>query len=38
MNYHYWTQPLPNKFAWFIDKMPEDFHKASCAIALFIQV
>lgn len=38
MNYHYWTQPLPNKFAWFMDKMPEDFHKASCAIALFIQV
>ena len=38
MNYHYWTQPLPNKFAWFIDKMPEDFHKASCAIALLIQV
>ena len=38
MNYHYWTQPLPNKIAWHIDKMSEDFHKASCAIALAIQV
>ena len=38
MSYHYWTQPLPNKFAWYMDKMSEDFHKLSCGIALLIQV
>lgn len=30
--YHYLTQPLPNTVAWYIQKMPEWFHRLSCLI------
>ncbi len=33
--FHYQTQPLPNKFAWYIYKWPLCFHKVSC---LFMHV
>src|SRR5687767_15009658 len=23
MNYHYWTQPLPNPVSWYINRMPD---------------
>ncbi len=30
--YHYLTQPLPNATAWYMQKLPQWFHKASCII------
>lgn len=36
--YHYFTQPLPNTTAWFVQKLPMWFHKLSCVIMLFIEI
>ncbi|MGI9534817.1 MAG: lipase maturation factor family protein [Thermodesulfobacteriota bacterium] len=37
LNFHYFTQPLPNPVAWYIHQLPEFFHKISVAIILFIE-
>ncbi len=29
LDYHYWTQPLPNMFAWYAAKLPEWFQRGS---------
>ncbi len=31
LDYHYWTQPIPNGLAWFAAKLPEWAQRASCA-------
>jgi hypothetical protein len=38
LNFHYFTQPLPNQVAWYIHQLPEWFHKISVAIMLFIEI
>ena len=38
MNYHYWTQPLPNPVAYFLHKSPEWVHKFSQLLLLFIEL
>lgn len=30
LTYHYWTQPLPNVIAWYVNLLPEWFHTISC--------
>jgi lipase maturation factor 1 len=30
LEYHYWTQPLPTPFAWFLNQLPDWFQKFSC--------
>jgi len=37
LNFHYYTQPLPNPVAWYIHQLPEVFHKISVAVMLFIE-
>ncbi|NIX15063.1 MAG: lipase maturation factor family protein [Candidatus Dadabacteria bacterium] len=38
LNFHYYTQPLPNQLAWYFHQLPEWFHKTSVAIMLFIEI
>jgi hypothetical protein len=38
LTYHYWTQPLPTVPAWFADKAPLWFQKASCAAVFVIEL
>ncbi len=37
-SYHYQTQPIPNKIAWYAHKMPLWFHKISCACMFIIEI
>jgi len=37
LNFHYFTQPLPNTVSWYIAQLPQWFHKISVAIMLFIE-
>ena len=37
LNFHYFTQPLPNQVAWYIHQLPQWFHKISVVIMLFIE-
>lgn len=36
--YHYFTQPIPNTWAWYIQKMPLSFHKVSCILMFVIEL
>jgi predicted DCC family thiol-disulfide oxidoreductase YuxK len=38
LDYHYWTQPLPNPIAWFLAQAPGWFQKTSCAFALGVEL
>lgn len=38
LQYHYFTQPLPTVFAWYVDKLPDWFHKISTGLALAIEL
>jgi uncharacterized membrane protein YphA (DoxX/SURF4 family) len=38
LNFHYFTQPLPNTVSWYIHQLPQWFHKISAAIMLFIEI
>ncbi|NIP37983.1 MAG: lipase maturation factor family protein [Candidatus Dadabacteria bacterium] len=38
LNFHYFTQPLPNHLAWYSHHLPQWFHKCSVAIMLFIEI
>ncbi len=38
LTYHYWTQPLPTPLAWWADRLPLWFQKASCAVLLAIEL
>jgi predicted DCC family thiol-disulfide oxidoreductase YuxK len=34
LNYHYWTQPLPNRISWFMAQFPDWFQRMSTAFVL----
>ena len=38
LNYHYFTQPLPNPISFFLHQMPGQFQKASTAMMFFIEL
>jgi lipase maturation factor 1 len=38
LEYHYWTQPLPNPLSWWVNLLPSFVHKISCAIMLVIEL
>lgn len=38
LNYHYWTQCIPNRLAWYVDKLPEAVGKFSIASMFFIEL
>jgi hypothetical protein len=37
MDYHYWTQPLPNAFSSFMHSLPHKFHQVECIITLLVE-
>jgi len=38
LDYHYWSQPLPTVFAWWLDKSPEWFKHFSVAFCLVVEI
>jgi predicted DCC family thiol-disulfide oxidoreductase YuxK len=38
LEYHYWTQPIPNPIAWYVHQLPAWFHQFSVASMLFIEL
>src|SRR5437588_7752634 len=38
LDYHYWSQPLPDVFAWWADQSPEWFKKFSVAFCLVVEI
>ncbi|WP_224364676.1 lipase maturation factor family protein [Hyalangium versicolor] len=38
LEFHYWTQPLPNVIAYFVDHLPAGLHRASVAVMLVIEL
>jgi lipase maturation factor 1 len=38
LNFHYYTQPLPNKAAYYIHQLPRSFHRFCCAVMFFIEL
>lgn len=38
LDYHYWSQPLPNVISWWSDQHPEWFKKFSVAFCLVVEI
>jgi lipase maturation factor 1 len=38
MDYHYWTQPIPNPIAWYMDKLPHEFDAMSVQFTFFVEL
>lgn len=38
LNYHYYTQPIPNRFAWYMQQLPEWFHQLSVVGTFVIEI
>jgi len=38
LDYHYWSQPLPTVFSWWVDKTPEWFKHFSVAFCLAVEI
>lgn len=38
LNFHYFTQPIPNNRSWFFHWLPNAFHQASILIMFFIEL
>ncbi|MDQ3707397.1 MAG: lipase maturation factor family protein [Chloroflexota bacterium] len=38
LDFHYWTQPLPNPLAWYMHQLPTQFHQLSTALTLAIEL
>ena len=38
LNYHYWTQPLPNRISWYMAQLPLSFQKMSTAMVLGVEL
>jgi predicted DCC family thiol-disulfide oxidoreductase YuxK len=37
LKFHYYTQPLPTIFAWYMEQLPQWFHRASTAVVLGVE-
>jgi len=38
LDYHYWTQPIPNPLSWYASHLPLLFQRVSCALMLVVEV
>lgn len=38
LDFHYFTQPLPNPVSWYMHQLPQWFHKISVLITLIIEI
>ncbi len=38
LTYHYWSQPLPTPAAWWADRLPLWFQRASCALMFAVEL
>jgi len=38
LQYHYVTQPLPTRFAWYFHQLPPDFQKLSAVFMFFVEL
>jgi hypothetical protein len=38
LSYHYVSQPIPNMWAWYADKLPMWFHKVSTALMFWVEL
>jgi len=38
LQYHYQTQPLPTRFAWYFHQLPPDFQKLSAVFMFFVEL
>jgi len=38
LQYHYQTQPLPTRFAWYFNQFPADFQKLSVVFMFFVEL
>jgi predicted DCC family thiol-disulfide oxidoreductase YuxK len=38
LNYHYWTQPLPNRISWYMARLPPSFQKVSTGVVLGVEL
>jgi hypothetical protein len=38
LEYHYWTQPLPNPLSWWAHQLPSWLHRACCCAMFFIEL
>jgi hypothetical protein len=37
MDYHYWTQPIPNPLSWYFAKLPRIVHETEVILTLIIE-
>ncbi len=38
LHFHYYTQPLPTVLAWYMDKLPMGFQRASTLVVLVVEL
>ncbi len=38
LDYHYWTQPIPNALSWYASHLPSWLQRVSCAFSLFVEL
>jgi len=38
LGFHYYTQPLPTVFAWYMEQLPQWFHRASTLVVLVTEI
>ncbi len=38
LSFHYWTQPLPNRIAWYMAQLPDWFQKVSTGWVLLVEL
>lgn len=38
LDYHYWTQPLPNRISWYMAQLPLSFQKMSTGLVLSVEL
>ncbi len=38
LNFHYWTQPLPNPLSYYLDKLPEWIDKLAVGLVFFVEL
>jgi hypothetical protein len=38
LSFHYWTQPLPNRIAWYMAQLPATFQKVSTGVVLGVEL